>query len=152
MTAEIPEGYKPFAEVGFIRDCGPFYYLRLEDGGRRYGFLAEERHTNPYGVVHGGVLITFADTIMGRTVYNAAKRQSTTISFNTEFVAGARPGQWIEGRVELTRMTRSLAFVRGEVLAGGETLLTASGVWRLFDRDAAGKRIPPRDASAEGAG
>ncbi len=49
---------------GFAGDLG----IRAEaakDGHARMEFVAESRHLNPAGTVHGGVLATLADTAMG---------------------------------------------------------------------------------------
>jgi len=133
MSGPIPAGFKPFTTAGaFVETCGPFYYRKQENGGYRYGFAAEPRHANPYGVIHGGVLITFADTFMGRVVVAAANCACATITLNTEFVSGASAGSWIEGRAEIVRMTSALAFVRADLLAEDDVVLTASGIWRLF--------------------
>ncbi len=149
VEGAVPEGFKPFQIPGpFALACGPFYYRQEADGGYGYGFAAEERHTNPYGVVHGGVLFTFADTFMGRTVVAAAKCACATITLNTEFMAGGAPGNWIEGKAEVTRMTRGLAFLRADVSSGGELLMTASGIWRLFPERSAtdGTRRPDKES------
>ncbi len=148
-ASPVPDGYKEFPVSGpFALSCGPFHYRQEADGDYGYGFAAEERHTNPYGIVHGGVLVTFADTFMGRTVVAAAKCACATISLNTEFMAGGAPGDWIEGRAEVTRLTRSLAFLRAEVSSGGNMLMTASGIWRLFPERSAidGGQRPAEDA------
>ena len=144
----VPDGYKAFQMPGpFALSCGPFYYRRESGGDYSYGFAAEERHANPYGVVHGGVLVTFADSFMGRTVVAAAKCACATITINSEFMAGGTPGNWVEGKAEVTRLTRVLAFLRAEVSSGGTLLMTASGIWRLFpERDAIdGGRRPAQE-------
>lgn len=129
----VPDGCKPFQMPGpFALFCGPFYYRQEPDGDYSYGFAAEERHCNPYGVVHGGVLVTFADTFMGRSVVAAANCACATITLNTEFMAGGAPESWIAGKAKVTRLTRTLAFMRGEVSSGGSILMTASGIWRLY--------------------
>ncbi len=145
----VPDGFKPFQVSGpFALSCGPFYYREEPGGDYSYGFAAEERHTNPYGIVHGGVLVTFVDTLMGRSVVAAAKCACATITLNTEFMAGGAPGNWIEGKAEVTRMTRTLAFLRADVSSGGDLLMTASGIWRLFPERSAidGGRRPAEDA------
>ena len=148
-AGDIPEGFKPFQMPGpFSESCGPFYYRKEEDSRYGYGFHAEARHTNPYGVVHGGVLVTFADTFMGRSVVAAAKCACATITLNTEFMAGGAPGNWIEGKAEVTRMTRGLAFLRADVSSDGTLLMTASGIWRLFPERSAtdGARRPEEES------
>ena len=152
VEGSVPEGFKPFQVSGpFAQSCGPFYYRQEAGGDYGYGFAAEERHTNPYGVVHGGVLVTFADTFMGRTVVAAAKCACATITLNTEFMAGGAPGDWIEGSAEVTRLTRGLAFLRADVSSGGTLLMTASGIWRLFPERSAidGIRRPAEEGGGQ---
>src|SRR3712207_8296997 len=73
------------AEDG-IRDIGVtgVQTCALPIFGRRYGFVAEARHINLGGVVHGGMLMSFADDVLGMTVWEAAGRKPcTTVQLNT---------------------------------------------------------------------
>lgn len=129
----VPEGFKPFQFTeGFVADVGPIYYKRLPGGGTRFGMQTGPRHANPNGVVHGGVFFAFADTFMGRLVWEESQCRCATISLNVEFMASGPPGRWIEGAATVTKATGSLAFVRGEVFAGDDMLMQAAGVWRIF--------------------
>ncbi len=58
-----------------------------------------------------------------------------TISHNFEFVAPARPGDWIECRGAVTRRTGSLVFVRGAMTVGETTVVTCSTILRRLSRD-----------------
>lgn len=49
---------------GFAGDIGVMGES-AEDGRARLEFVAESRHLNPAGTVHGGVLATLVDTAMG---------------------------------------------------------------------------------------
>ena len=56
------EGYDAFPS-------GPFLEFDIRDGpdGAAVGSLdVDDRHLNPNGIVHGGVVFTLADTAMGR--------------------------------------------------------------------------------------
>jgi len=140
MSSTIPDNFHPFPfKEGFLSTAGPFYaYNGSDSDGTRFGFLSEAKHGNPNGVIHGGVLVTFADTFMGSAVYFKRGR-CATISLNSEFIAGITPGKWIEGNAEITKLTSSLAFVRGTVSCEGEVLLNASGIWKLFKKSRADK-------------
>ena len=132
-----PEGFAPITRIGgFIELAGPYFYRKRSADDApdvfHYGFQTANAHQNTNGVVHGGALLTFADTAMGSTVYFVAKRPCATISMNSEFVSGAGLGSWVEATVNITRQTSSLAFVRCTLSSEGETLLTASGIWKLF--------------------
>ena len=53
---------------------GPFLARRAGEGWE-YGFLPEQRHLNIGGVVHGGMLMSFVDDVLGMTVWEAAGRK-----------------------------------------------------------------------------
>jgi uncharacterized protein (TIGR00369 family) len=132
-SAELPDGFKVIRPEGpFGEAAGPFYFRRESDGGFRYGFLPQARHTNPVGVVHGGALYTFADQIMGRMLYSLDRRMNVTVSLTVDYLAAAKPGEWIDGAVEIVRMTRSLAFLRSVLSVRGEPVCTVGGVFKFL--------------------
>jgi hypothetical protein len=51
-----------------------------------------------------------------------------------QFLKSAREGDLIETVPELTRRTGSLLFIRGDYCVEGEPVMTASSVWRLFEK------------------
>lgn len=133
MQTGVPAGYKPFQQAGGFADhTGPIYYRKRGENDFAYGFRAEDHHLNPYGVVHGGMLFSFADLFLGRIVVAATKRACTTIKLNAEYVAPGKAGDWVEGEGEILRLTRDLAYMRAQVSANGATLMTAQGIWRLL--------------------
>jgi acyl-coenzyme A thioesterase PaaI-like protein len=112
-------------------------WSRKTDGAWRYGLCTTGEHANPNGVVHGGVLMTFADHGLSFLAWEAAERAPcTTIQLNTQFLDGIVPGEFIELRGEVTRRTRGLVFLRGVVFAhgeGGERAVGAvDGIWRVL--------------------
>ena len=143
MSADVPDGYEPEPEDNaFVALVGPVF--RKTDGDRaRFLFNAQEKHRNPRGVVHGGMLMTFMDNLLAHVVTRAVgDARKATMSLSCDFVAPARPGQRIEGAGEVTRVTRSMVFARGAITADGATVATGAGVWKLLG-DARPK--PPAD-------
>lgn len=134
MTDPIPEAFRPMKTGdGFIGHNGPYYWRKLESGNTEFGFLSDQRHVNPNGVLHGGAVLGFLDTILGDVVVRQVRRPCATIAFDSRFLAAAKPGVWVTGKADIRRITRTLAFVDGEAWAGGTLLMTASGVFRVFD-------------------
>ena len=133
MTATIPEGFEPCTLVdAFSAMTGPFYQKGpLADAV--FGMVLDERHGNLNGVIHGGVLFTFADSFMGMHLEAHAKRLTATITLNVDFVSGMAADGWVEGRARLVRLARTVAFLQGEITCGDKVLMTADGVWRVFD-------------------
>jgi len=127
----IPPGYEPYGVAGeFDRMNGQLYY-RQADG--RYGWLATEKHTNMNGIIHGGFLMLLADDFLGHEVMRQCKHTKVvTVNLDVKFLAAARVGDWLEGVVDIPKMTRSFAFPRGTIFRhGGDPVLMASGVWKI---------------------
>jgi len=129
-----PNGWEPFAEIeGYIAHNGPYLVRTEADGTYRYGFQTDERHSNPNNVIHGAAVTGFADTVLGHIIVHSLKRNCATISLTTEFISGAPLGSFIEATAQVKRATRTLAFVSTDVTFEGKLLLSATGVYRLFE-------------------
>ena len=125
-------GWKPMPSSDYPAMIGPFL-ARREGGGWRYGFVAERRHLNLGGVVHGGMLMSFADDALGATVWQAVGRKPcTTVQLSTQFVSPVRLGELVEVRAEVLRATRTVVFVRGVLEVAGRTVVHADGVWKIL--------------------
>ena len=114
----------------FTTHNGPVYHK--PDDPLVRGFRALPRHANGFGIVHGGWLMAFTDGVLGSAVWQATKARSVTLRMNSDFIGMVRVGEWVEGRGLVTRATRSLAFARAELTAGGKVVLTAEGVFKLM--------------------
>ena len=60
------------------------------------------------------------------------------MSLTTEFVRGAKLGQWLEGSARVARRTVNLCFCSCDLICNGEIVLIASGVFKVPEID----RIP----------
>lgn len=117
---------------GFPGLPGPFW--RRGDGAeRRLGFLAEGRHLNRQGAVHGGMLLTFADEALGVTAYWANdRRPQVTVQLDAHFVSGVGEGEFVEAHCRVNRRTRSLLFMSGTLSVGDRVALSAQGIWKIL--------------------
>jgi uncharacterized protein (TIGR00369 family) len=135
---DTPPGFLKLGETeGFIGLAGPYYWRPMPSGAVDYGFAAEQRHGNPNGVLHGGSITTFMDTVLGYEVIRVTGRRCATIALNTQFLAGGRAGDWVTGRVTMRRLTGSMAFIDGEVLAAERLIATTTAIFRLFTAEGA---------------
>jgi acyl-coenzyme A thioesterase PaaI-like protein len=128
----LPDGAEDISSGGFNLFAGPFY--RLADDGeiRRFAFVALPKHMNYSGTVHGGLLMTFADIAMSRTSRLATgARSCSTVSLSCDFAGPGQLGEVIEIRVSVTRKTRTLVFLSGQLGSGGRAVMTATGLWRI---------------------
>jgi acyl-coenzyme A thioesterase PaaI-like protein len=120
---------------GFTGQLGPIW-VRGNGAAREIGFVAAPHHGNTHlGSVHGGVLMTFADIGLGYGAADALGGQHcATAQLQVQFVAIARFGDFITCRPELVRAGTRLLFVRGLIVAGGKTVASADGIWKVLDR------------------
>ena len=56
-----------------------------------------------------------------------------TAQMQVQFVAAAKVGELITCQPEVVRKTSSLVFVRGLIEAGGRTVASADGMFKLLD-------------------
>ncbi|MGU3285872.1 PaaI family thioesterase [Methylobacterium mesophilicum] len=126
------EGWALVEDTGFIAHVGPLH-IRAADGA--YAFRAEQKHANLIGVVHGGMLMSFADRALGETAMRAADGANcVTIQLEMKFVDVGRLGDWLTVHPGVVKRTGSLVFMRGEVRQGTRLVATADGVWKILRR------------------
>ena len=99
------------------------------EGYARLSLVLEGKHTNPNGVVHGGVLTTLMDEACGWAVLTVRGIEAmiaaphATVDMNVSFLSGARPGDEIVVEGRALRVGRSVAFAEAEVYRGRERLI-----------------------------
>ncbi len=105
-------------------------------GARRFGLRVAKEHVNMRGVVHGGMLMTFADAAFGQAAWDACDHADVvTLNMQSQFLGPAREGDWLEVLPVLTRRTRSLIFLRGDFTVEGAAVFSVSSVWKILGAD-----------------
>ncbi len=137
----IPAGFEPAKRVGpFLDLFGPIYVKR--DGERRIvATRVVEKHLNTRGIVHGGMLVTLADSALGINLayFGDPPRPMVTVSLTTDFVYAANLGDWIEAHADIQKIGARLAFANCYLQVGDKRILRASGVFAIV---AASTSIP----------
>ncbi|NTJ11511.1 PaaI family thioesterase [Rhizobium lusitanum] len=132
------DGWIAMDDDGFIGLVGPIYHWPF-DGGEtsRFRFFPESKHRNRMDVVHGGMLMTFADRSLGFTARRGnLQRRQATVQLDVHFVKSVAVGQVVDFEGRIVSETRTLVFVDGTMTVGGNTVLTARGVWRVWSEAA----------------
>jgi uncharacterized protein (TIGR00369 family) len=82
---------------------------RVEGGETVMTLLAEERHSNPMGTLHGGILCDLADAAMGMAYYSTLEPEEsfTTLELKINFLRPFWTGRLV---------------ARGRVVSGGRTV------------------------------
>lgn len=135
---DVPAGYRrvAFEGVTFNSANGPFY-LKREGEEMVMGFRIEQRHCNPAGIVHGGMLMMFADMTagFGASFASGIDKFMPTVNMTFDFVASGNIGDWVEGHCKLLKTTRSLAFASVLLTTAGRPLLRASAIMKIPSGD-----------------
>ena len=67
-------------------------------------------------MLHGGMLMSFADQAMGMTGRRATgDKPHATIEMNIQFIGGVKLGDFVEAHCEVVRETRSVMFIEGKL-------------------------------------
>jgi uncharacterized protein (TIGR00369 family) len=128
-----PAGFRETRLIDpFELHVGPVYE-QGEKGARRFGLRVAKQHVNMRGVIHGGMLMTFADAALGQAAWDACDyADCVTLNMQSQFLSPAREGDWIEVAPVLTRRTRSLMFLRGDFTVDGAPIFSVSSVWKIL--------------------
>lgn len=133
----------PSPPDGFVRSDGrgaysghngPYFHRAVPGETTEQAFFALPRHANGLGLVHGGMLTSFLDGLMGAAVFRAARRPGLTIHLSVDFLHMGRVGEWVMGESRVTRLTKEVAFVEGRAYVGRRDVVRGSGVFKLMHR------------------
>ena len=95
----------------------------------RISLLLEERHTNPNGVMHGGVMTSLMDEAVGGVIAYARgldvmrAAPHSTVDMNVSFVSAARAGDELIVEARPIKVGRSVAFAEAEARRGDGTIV-----------------------------
>lgn len=96
-----------------------FEPLELEKGKAVFAFEPQEFHYNPIGSVHGGVITTVLDTVMGCTVQSAlpSGMAYTTLELKVNFLRAVVIGcGTLRSTGKIIHLGRSTALVEADLL------------------------------------
>ena len=129
------EGWHRLPTVRYSAAIGDSW-SKLQDGRPIIGLQAQEHLCNDnLGIVHGGAIMTFADMALGCATAHVTGSSAmfVTAQMQVYFTAAARVGEFITCHPEVVRKTSSLVFVRGLIEAGGRTVASVDGMFKLLN-------------------
>ncbi|MHA7601563.1 PaaI family thioesterase [Alicycliphilus sp. T452] len=101
------------ADIPFVKELG-FTLQRMQGGESELHYQARTEHTNSYGVMHGGAVMTLLDVAMATAARSDTPDMGVvTIEMKTSFMRPARGPMVARGR--LIQRTRSMAFAEAWV-------------------------------------
>jgi uncharacterized protein (TIGR00369 family) len=104
-------------------------------GEKTFALPIDARHVNARGVIHGGMLMTFADCALGQAVWDVTDRApSVTLNMQGQFLKPAKAGDIVLVKPELIRRTKAFVFMRGDFKVGDEAVFAVTSVWKLLGK------------------
>lgn len=141
---DIPQGFIINERRGpFTNHNGPFYIKKDSDRWTHGAFILD-RHCNAANIAHGGMLMSFADGVLGHTVYSKTKRAGVTIKFNSEFLSAAREGELLEGYGEVSHVRGDYVYCNTMLKVSTRNVLSVTSIFKLRKIEALKKIITKR--------
>lgn len=100
----------------------PYYRLLginltlLGPGKAELEVQAEKQHTNPMGMVHGGLIMSIADAAMGNAIRSLGLI-GVTVDCSVSFPGAARLGEKVTARGKVIKAGKNLLFAEATVWA-----------------------------------
>lgn len=127
----VPTDFELFDKASaYSRHIGPIHVRKEEDGASLIQPTLP-RMCNSGGALHGGYMMSFADTALTRAAALATDMAPTTVAFAAEFLSGGDLSAPISTRVEIAKRGKSIAFLRGVIEQSGRGLLSYSATMLL---------------------
>jgi uncharacterized protein (TIGR00369 family) len=122
---KVPLG-TPF-DVTFDRPQGPLPFVPrvAADGGVTWEYVVDPSHYNPYGRLHGGVVMALMDSAMGQAVaavVHPAGHFNAAAQMNVNFLAPVKSGV-LRASARVVKIGKRLAVVEASTMDDAGTLI-----------------------------
>ncbi len=85
----------------------------FEEGNVRCTMDVQDHHLNVNQAVHGGVLFSLLDSVMGATIRSVTGIPLVTVNMSIHYLAAVVAGEKLTARAEITHLGRSLVTAEG---------------------------------------
>ncbi len=107
-----------------MSDQGFREHVELQVSAGKVVVDADERHLNPHGSVHGGVLATMIDVAMGSAVAEGTDGIPVTVSLTVTYLEPGKPGR-LEAVARVRKRGKRLTMIEAEVTQDGDVVADA---------------------------
>lgn len=132
QNADLEE--KLFNYIKGSVDSTPFYnllgikLLKLGRGIAELSVTPEDQHSNPIGLIHGGLVMSLADAAMGNAIRSTGIK-AVTVDCSTGFLSAAEVGETVVAKGKVLKVGRKIIFAEAKVWAGEKLLADARGTF-----------------------
>ena len=128
------EKFRDISKVGYMKHNGGLEFRKISDTEYEFITVLQDFHMNASGTTHGGYIMSVLDSGMGTSAHQFIGGVAVTISLNTNFIGGSKPGDKIFGYAKMKKQTSSLLFMYGELKCDDRLLATAEGIWKVIKK------------------
>lgn len=123
----------------YLRDSiskTPYYNLlglnlnELGPGSAEIVTITRPEHTNPLGIIHGGLPMSLADAAMGNAVRTLGVK-GVTVDCSTSLIAAAGIDEIMVARGKVVKAGKKLIFVEASVLCGDKLIANSKGTFYI---------------------
>jgi uncharacterized protein (TIGR00369 family) len=122
------------SKKGFIKHIGGIEFKKISENNFEFQSKVQNFNLNSAGISHGGYIAAILDNGMGSAahkVINDGKR-CVTISLDIKFIGSSKENDILIGKVNITKKTKTLIFVKAELFQAEDIIATASGIWKII--------------------
>ncbi|CAK5068731.1 unnamed protein product [Meloidogyne enterolobii] len=113
----IKDLYKVYAlSKNFQRCAEKCRVVEVEEGRVKVEMEVEEKHTNPFGTLHGGMTATLVDIVTTTALMATPQgKAGVTVDLTVSYLAPARIGETILIDAWVTKLGRTLSYTSADV-------------------------------------
>ncbi len=105
-----------------------FKLVQLGPGLSEFEVLTEEKHCNPLGLIHGGLVMSIADAVMGNAIRSIGVN-GVTVDVSVSVIAAVPHGSVLRATGKVRRAGQKMIFAEAEVWCKDRLMGQAKGTF-----------------------
>lgn len=122
------------AKIAFFLETLKIRIIEIGKGSAKLRLDVEERHLRNLGIMHGGVLCSLLDSVMGIAAHTMVPDDhfTVTVQLNVNFIRPAWEGETLEAFGEIQHRGKQTAVARAEVKTASGSLVGAGSATFMY--------------------
>lgn len=132
--------------IPFLDEIG-LEVVSMADGQSEVALTLDQRHTNSWTVMHGGVTMTLLDVCMARAARSLDPQATSTATVEMKvsfFRPGGHPGERMIAKGRVLHKSTTLYYCEGDVWHDNRLVAKAMGTFKLMRRDDVARKLKSR--------
>ena len=109
-------------------------FKKISENNFEFKSKVQNFNLNSAGISHGGYIAAILDNGMGSAAHKVINdgKKCVTISLDIKFIGSSKENDILIGKVNITKKTKTLVFVKAELFQAENIIATASGIWKII--------------------